>query len=374
MNTTETRIVFLDYLRLIACFMVMLVHSCEPFYLGGAGTQILSYEDGLWATLIDSAIRASVPLFVMASSYLLFPLKTDSRTFFVKRFRRVVIPFVLWMILYAVVPLYGNIYAFYSADHTIDNLVHVLYNFVGEAGHLWFVFMLLGIYLVMPLLSPWVRQASRRTEECFLLVWLGTTLVPFLRYAAACHSGLPQIWGEANWNEFGMLYGVSGFIGYVVLGHYLRTYHSEMPLLRSLLIALPCLVVGYAISALGFWYQMPKDFPVQGSIDIAVQMELTWGFCSTGVVLMSLGYFLLIRHLTWEGCLYRWLVKPISHASYGMYLMHIFFLCFFYQWIHGMALPPLPTILLTATFTYVASFVLSATLQRIPWIGKYLVG
>ena len=80
------RIVFLDWLRAIACFMVIVVHSCEPFYLGGEGTLIASLSDGLWVTFIDSMFRASVPLFVLASSYLLFPVKTDSRTFFKRRF------------------------------------------------------------------------------------------------------------------------------------------------------------------------------------------------------------------------------------------------------------------------------------------------
>ena len=31
----KERVIFLDWLRVIACFMVMAVHSAEPFYLGG---------------------------------------------------------------------------------------------------------------------------------------------------------------------------------------------------------------------------------------------------------------------------------------------------------------------------------------------------
>ena len=38
----KERVVFIDWLRFIACFMVMIVHSCEPFYLGGEGTMILN--------------------------------------------------------------------------------------------------------------------------------------------------------------------------------------------------------------------------------------------------------------------------------------------------------------------------------------------
>ena len=53
------RIVFLDYLRFIACFMVILVHCIEPFYLGGEGTQIRNATDAAWSTFLDSALRAA---------------------------------------------------------------------------------------------------------------------------------------------------------------------------------------------------------------------------------------------------------------------------------------------------------------------------
>ena len=105
--STTGRIVFLDYLRFIACFMVIFVHCIEPFYLGGEGTFIRNHTDAAWATFLDSALRAAVPLFLMASSYLLFPLKYDTATFFRKRFVRVCIPLIIWTLLYALVPFCG---------------------------------------------------------------------------------------------------------------------------------------------------------------------------------------------------------------------------------------------------------------------------
>ena len=62
------RIVFLDYLRVVACFMVRVVHACECFYFGDdGGLRYDSAGDAFWATWIDSAVRACVPLFVIAS-------------------------------------------------------------------------------------------------------------------------------------------------------------------------------------------------------------------------------------------------------------------------------------------------------------------
>ena len=83
------RIVFLDYLRVVAIFMVLVVHSIEPFYLGGEGTLLSSYGDAMWVTFLDSALRCAVPLFVMTSSYLLVPVAGDGITFLKRRFLRV---------------------------------------------------------------------------------------------------------------------------------------------------------------------------------------------------------------------------------------------------------------------------------------------
>lgn len=56
------RITFLDYMRVMACFMVIMVHSCEFFFIDGAGIGIRSLNDGFWVSVIDSAFRCSVPL------------------------------------------------------------------------------------------------------------------------------------------------------------------------------------------------------------------------------------------------------------------------------------------------------------------------
>ena len=61
------RIVFLDYMRVIACFMVVMVHSCEFFFIDGANIGIRTPGDGFWVSVIDSAFRCSVPLFVISS-------------------------------------------------------------------------------------------------------------------------------------------------------------------------------------------------------------------------------------------------------------------------------------------------------------------
>ena len=89
------RVVWIDWMRVTACFMVFLVHSTEPFYLGGEGALILTETDAFWSSFFDSIVRACVPLFIVASSYLQFPLHYSTGEFVRRRAARIFIPFLI---------------------------------------------------------------------------------------------------------------------------------------------------------------------------------------------------------------------------------------------------------------------------------------
>ena len=92
----KQRIIFLDWLRVIACLMVMTVHACECIYSDDYTFSFPS-EGAKYAVFIyQSLVRpTAVPLFLMASAFLLVPVKTDALQFFKKRFTRVLIPLLV---------------------------------------------------------------------------------------------------------------------------------------------------------------------------------------------------------------------------------------------------------------------------------------
>lgn len=368
----NSRVVFLDWVRVIACFMVMLVHCIEPFYLGGPeGTYIASKTDALWVTLVNSALRSAVPLFVLTSSYLLFPLKTDTTTFFRKRFGRVVVPFVVWSLLYCVIPPLGS-----QGIDIAANFKNLAFNFVmTSSGHLWFVYMLLGVYLLMPLLSPWVEKVSRKGERAFLILWAVTTVLPLLRPLAETVTGSANLWGECPWNPYGTFYYVSGFIGFIVLGHYIRTYAGELSWKKTLAYAIPFWIIGYAVTAGGFWHFMPTEngFPISAPYETAVKMETTWNFCTFGVMMQTLAYFLVLRKIKTSGWVYDHLVLPVSKLSYGMYLMHMFVLVPVFAWVSSWGVATPLVIFVSAAITYVICVVAARILAFLPK-SKYIVG
>ncbi len=359
------RIVFLDYLRVVSCFMVMCIHSAEPFYLGGEeGTFIASTWDALCVTVVECICRVSVPLFVMTSSYLLFPVTKPTGDFFRRRLVRVAVPFLVWAAAY--IWWFG------------DSWGKACFNFPDAGGHLWFVPMLLGLYLLMPLLSPWAEKVTKCELRGWLILWLVTTLFPYLRriwtalYGAPSFGSVPFLYGECPWNMFGTFYYVSGFIGYMLLGLWFRKFAPELSWRRTLAIASPLWLFGVAIIGGGFLLRIPK-FPCSAPYAFAVDLEMSIEYCSLGVASAVIAAFLVFRKFTAEGAFYRRVVRPLSEASYGTYLLHMFVLLA----VLGVIRPHCPTpvaIVATAFISFVCASLISIAIGKLPKVGRLICG
>ena len=387
------RKVWIDWLRVAACFMVFVVHSTEPFYLGGQGSLILDETDAFWASFFDTLVRSCVPLFVIASSYLMFPLNCSTGEFFKKRAIRILIPFILWSVVYAFV--WGE---------PVENFKNLLLNFNYAAGHLWFIYMLLGVYLLMPLLSPWAEKVGKKELLAYLGIWLFTTTIPIIRDWAAGGSvsviygpsGLPRqalfpLWGEASWNTYGVFYYMSGFIGYLLMGLYFRNFVGELSWAKTLLIAIPSYLIGHAIAFGGFLRRVYEtvgtslngSFPAEGLVEKAVWWETTWCNDTIGVALMAIAWILIFKKIRSSGWFYQNVLLPVSKASYGIYLMHLLILVPVCGWFRGwlgssaegvLGFWTTPVeILGAAIVAFIATAAVSVVIRKIPFIGKYIV-
>jgi len=363
---TDGRHVFLDYLRVVACLMVILIHCCEPYYIGDAGRcQVATVADAFWVTVVETLCRVCVPLFVMTSAYLLFPVKRSTGEFFRRRSVRVALPFLLWCVFYSLV---------YASP-----CLRILFNFPDAGGHLWFVPMLLGLYVLMPLLSPWAERVSARELRGWIFAWLVTTLLPFARklsfvlFGEPSFGSVPYLWGEAAWNPFGTFYYISGFIGYMLLGFYFRRFGRTLSWGETLRRALPLIVVGSAGMACGFYFRLGGQFPYDAPYARTVDLELFIEYCSTFVALAVIGWFLIFRKFNGAGVLYRRLIRPLSEASYGTYLVHLAILVTLLPFFKSRFPTPIAIVSLAAV-TFVCASTVSLVGRRIPRIGRWLFG
>ena len=385
----EKREIWLDWLRVTACFLVMATHSCEPFYLGGEGSLILTRADALWVSVLNVLPRAAIALFIFASSYLQFPLHYGTGAFFRRRAVRILIPFVFWTLVYALV--WGE---------PVQNFKDLLLNFNYAAGHLWFVYMLIGVYLMMPLLSPWAERVGKRELQIYLGIWLFTTVIPLLRQwiggpAPVIYgpSGIPNaahypLWGDASWNAYGTFYYLSGFIGYLLLGLYFRKFVGCLSWGRTLAIALPAFLAGFALCHFGFLSRVQADaqgvFPVEGPVGLAALWEGPWLNDTLGVALMALGWILVFRKIETGGRFYERILRPVSEAGYGMYLSHLLLLGIVSARLRsglgvgeagilGIWTTPVQ-ILGTTLISFLGVALCCVLLRKIPKVGKWLIG
>ena len=383
------REVWIDWLRVVACFLVMLTHSNEPFYLGGDGTLVLTHSDAVWVSVLNTLPRACVALFVVASSYLLLPMHYGAGEFVRKRMSRILVPFVVWTLAYAL-----------FSDTPVENLKSLALNFNYSAGHLWFVYMLIGLYFIVPILSPWAERVGKRELQVYLGIWAFTTIIPFIRLLAGGlmpvvfgPTGIPNIakyplWGEASWNTYGTFYYVSGFIGYMLVGLYLRRFVGQLSWRRTLAVAIPSFAVGFAICSCGFIHGVMATsggiFPVGCDVSSAALWESPWMNDTFGVALMTVAWLLVLRKINANGSFYRRVLLPVSRASYGMYLCHMFVLGSVSAWVRsvlglgnngalGLWTTPVE-ILATAAVSFVTVALVSVLVQRVPKIGKYIMG
>ena len=365
------RIVFIDYIRVIACFLVMLVHASECFYAGSASglagdvAMVPDEAARFWVAFYDGFVaRTCVPLFMIVSAYLLVPLKPGQTMggFYKRRFKRILPPFICFLLLYTFLPLaWGGM----SWEQSLQDLKLLPFNFPSMAGHLWFMYPLIGLYLIIPVVSPWLEKASARDERIFLGLFALSTFIPWIHRFIT-----DELWGECFWNGFTTLWYCSGYLGYLVMAHYIRV-HLDWSRRRRLLVGWGCFLAGSAFTLWAFWMK-----GVPGVAMPTPEIEWAWEFCMPNLLVSTFGMFLVFSCIRQKKA--PELVTGIARRSYGMYLMHMFFLAPISAWIVGgdIADPAVPVQLaipLIAVLSYTCCVLATKLISYIPG-SKWLIG
>lgn len=360
------RIVFLDYIRVFACFLVMLVHASENFYgapgstdMAGPQSFLANETDRFWVSVYDGFSRMAVPLFMIVSAFLLAPMPKGQTTwqFYRRRFTRILPPFFIFMVLYSTLPLlWGQI----DTTTSLKDLSRILLNFPTLAGHLWFMYPLISLYLFIPFISPWLEKATEREERFFVILFLVSTCIPYLNRLFG------EVWGECFWNQYHMLWYFSGYLGYLVLAHYIRV-HLKWKRSARLTAGWILMLAGAVWTILSFYLQA-----VPGVIHSTPVLELGWSFCTLNCVMLTTGAFLLFTCIRQTEA--PRLVTSLSKLSYGMYLMHIFWLGMWTAVFKGvLMLPTAACIPCIAIATFICCAVTSKLVSLLPG-SKWIIG
>lgn len=368
-TSPQQRVGWVDLLRIAACLMMVIAHCCDPFVAQTDANR----PEFLAGAFTGSLMRACVPLFTMMTGVLLLPVRTTSLgAFYRKRIGRIAIALIFWSLA---LPLlyYFYVGAVQSAspciapgnftwEATQPKLWGFVFNFTYDTIPLWYLYMLVGLYLIMPILSAWLEKASKRDLHMLLGVWAITLLMPYLRLVAPMlgymgNGGNMGLFGVCDWNEFGMFHYVSGFAGYLLLAYYLTKYPPAWSLGKTLAICIPTFAVGYAITAFGF-VAMQRHSP-----DNFANLEIIWYFSGINVCMMTASLFVLVQRIGVKPR--RWMSR-MAGAMFGVYLCHFILVQGAYDLLGGLALPAVVRIILMAVASFAASYLVVRVLQYIP--------
>ena len=214
----DSRVVWLDVVRLIAMFTVVCCHCTDPFnFYPGTAPNIEDIK--FWGAVYGAVLRPCVPLFVMITGALLLPVRGDASVFYKKRIPRVFFPFLIWSVIYNLFPWITGLLGVeprvildffpYSGEEVMRQSLAVSMGYIAELPfnfsildvHMWYIYLLIGLYLYLPIFSAWVEKASEKAKLWFLAVWGVTLLIPYYNEFVAQY-----LWGTCSWNSFGMLY------------------------------------------------------------------------------------------------------------------------------------------------------------------------
>lgn len=375
-SISDNRIVWLDVNRCVAMIMVIGVHCIDPFYISPTMRAIPEYTH--WAAIYGSLLRPSVPLFVMMTGLLLLPVKKQPLgKFYKKRIYRVLFPFLIWSVLYSMFPwvtgvlglpkeIIGDFFCYTQGQESqslIDSLKDVAmipFNFSHKENHMWYIYLLIGLYLYMPFFSAWIENADRKTKRAFLLIWIISLFIPYLKeYVANClfeRSG--YVFGTDTWNEFGLFYYFAGFNGYLLLGHYVKK-GNDWSLMKTFILCILMFAVGYYITYTGFSTTASNPNATE------TEMELFFTFCSPNVLLMTLATFLLLQKVVITNSTVIKVLANMTQCGFGIYMVHYFVVGPFFLLIGPSSLPIPLQVPLMAICIFLCSWAFTALIYKL---------
>lgn len=214
---TKKRIYYLDILRVIACLTVIMIHTSATYVVRNFGTF------NFWiGNLFDSLSRIAVPLFIMISGALLLDEKYElNNKKLIMHIVKMVIFFVCWSVIYCII--YQIIVPVFFQNKSI-NFLEILAALVQGHYHLWFIYLIVGLYLILPLLKTWVNKNNKKYVEYFIaLSLIFTYIIPEILSVGSNYSNIFVHLNNIFEKQLCLKY-VGGYTTYFLLGWYIHNF------------------------------------------------------------------------------------------------------------------------------------------------------
>lgn len=350
----DGRLAYADLLRAFATLAVVILH------LAGSQMGAVAVSSSAWGVfnLYDGLVRWCVPVFVMLSGMFLLDPKRGlplSKLLFHNALR-ILVCLVFW----------GGVYA--AAEYLLDG-GRLTWAGVGNAllgalrgnthYHLWFLYMILGLYLITPILRAFVRGASRGDFHWFfLLAFLFASLLPtaFRLWPNATH--IVKIWYDRL-----AVQTVLGYVGFYVAGYYLKEYTLGR-LAEAVIYVLG--VLGAVATVWGTRVLSLRS----GGLD-----DTLYGYFSPNVVCFAVAVVVLFRYVLGvsDERSRRQRLGGVARIAFGVYLVHDLFLMLLRHFgVTTLSFAPVASVPVLAAGVFLCSLAVAWLISKIPFVGRWL--
>ena len=343
-NPAPRRVIYFDVLRIVAIFVVVAVHLSAMHWADVDVNSRAWFAFNLYCT----AGKWSVPIFVMISGALFLGREVSISAILKKNVARIAAVFLFWSGCYALVDL-----IFRHAPLSV-----VLSQLITGHYHLWFLYMIVGLYLLIPLLRP-IVQNETLMRYFLLLAFLFTFLLPQLALFTSfvSHEASTVI---RTVIMYSYCFFPLGFTIYFVGGYYLSRREE---------IVLYCV----GIAALLFSIIAPAVLSrAQGAPNATF-----YNYNDLNVLCTSVPIFVFAKqHLNFPrmGEKAYALLRKLSKYSFGVYLVHPMVIELLQHFgIDTFSCNAFFSVLLLAIFVFAVSMLISALLNVIPFIKDHFV-
>jgi surface polysaccharide O-acyltransferase-like enzyme len=343
---------YLDILRVLACLLVILIHTPIRQYDTYYNTPSLA------GALYTVLVAVNCNLFFMITGALLLPVKMTGRRFVKRRLTVVLPPLVVWTVVYLLE------HTFLLHNFTPRLLTSILFHPVE--GLLWYVYVLAVIYVTLPLVSRCIDAIGKRGVEVILVLWVLSSFIPYQH----------GVFMEASQWSHNMFGAFANYYGYVLLGYYMHRY--GLPVFTRQHGWKWALLLAFGIVVMPLF-----EFLVQGRFGISWQQHLDTitNDISVNNIAMATLLFALVQRFAPER--YDRQNRPmtatwwpmLSRCTFGIYLSQMIVL-------RQIVWPLTPWLgrthwvvdsLVSGVITFIICFLLVFILRRLP-LRRYIVG
>ncbi|MCH5299670.1 MAG: acyltransferase family protein [Ruminococcus sp.] len=347
------RIEYIDILRVISMLCIVMIHVVSQSF---EKIPVTGYE---WSTLnvYDSISRWSVPIFVMISGALFLGSNKPLKVIFHKNISRLITSFVFWSLVYATI----EYIRFRKAKSAATQAIAGHY-------HMWFVIMIIGLYLIVPILRK-IVESKELTKLFLVLALIFTAVIPTINTVLGFLSFEPVTTLKGIFTsivaDFNMRLPL-GYAGYFVLGYTLNKYDISKKLEYII----------YALGTAGLIFTIASTFFISIKLDKAYTGFYT--YTTPNVAAMAVAVFVLFKkhyHIKNADSVLQKLIRALSKYSFGVYLVHLAVIEFIKLNLNitSVTFNPIIATPIICISTALISILISAVLNHIPVLNKYIV-